>query len=511
MNPLSRTAVTVVPAQGAAPLPRSEAGLVSPYHGDAYRPGPPAGLSAALPRLSAAAADASPTTSTAGWRRAVLGSFAAFAAMGALMSIPSSAPLASEAARQTMTAPPPATSPIPSREATVRSSAHDEAIERMLERGRPARPVDAAVREYARAQLQGVPAHVLETIEKSGVRIVILSEGESLVDAGAIRPIDLSQDYGDGSALRTLTDRVRASVDAVHQPRIDALEQALAALPDADVAAREAGAESLAVARSDRNEALYKAIYDASGGRLDQHDGMSAEAEALGIDAAGRLTPADLARLHGARTPQEIDGYVRLLRAVNGDERIIEAQQRYAAEPGAASPAQGTLDAQPLRLWREGIVVPAYQHLHPSSGASIVVRSTDAISMQRWSTGQVEGQYFYDGSANALVVHARNLGAQAEPNRVLLHELGHAYEDAISEQAPQVFSSWRVQRDADYARLRDTQGRFPSSYATRSASELSAETFADRFDARHPKSAADAAWGHTHDALVGLSRPPAPR
>ena len=426
------------------------------------------------------------------------------------MGTPAAAPLAAETARVAVVPTSVPSTLTSSLTASTESRARTAFIDGLLARGRPATPVDPAARSYAQAQLQGVPLNVLQVLEKSNVRIVVLHRGESLIDVGAVRPIDVKSDYGDGASLRAQVDGVRKAVDATYLDQIKTLQQKLTSLSNADPQTRENVQSDLDIARSDRNEALYKGVYEATGGRVDQQDGMSAGADALGLDAAGPLSPVDVARIHGARTPQDIEGYVRLLRTLNGDERLEAAQRHYAAEPGAASTQPGDVATRPMRLWREGIVVPSYEYWSAGGAPGLVVHSTDAESMRQWSAGNVEGQYFYEGSGNTLVVHERNLGHHAEPNRVLLHELGHAYEDAVSEQAPNSFSQWQTRRDADFARMRDNQGRFPSDYATRSASELSAETFADRFDGHHPAGDADAAWGRTYDALLGAAPQLAP-
>lgn len=480
--------------------------MVSPFQPDAFCQSAPlqAPRGPVLPTLPATAEAPSSEPATTGWKRAVLGSFAAFAAVGALMGTPTSAPLAAETARQAVV--PVSVSPamVGQVGTALEAPSRDAAIDGMLDRGRPG--VSESVRAQARAQLRGVPLNVLNVLEKSDVRVVVLHEGESLADVGAVRTLDLDREYGDGSALRTTVEHTRDRVDATWVPKIKTLQQALMTASPADVAARDEIVSDLEIARSDRNESLYKAVYDASGGRLDQQDGMAATAEALGLDAAGPLSLLDVARIHGARTPQEVDRFVRLLRAVNGDARLEMAQRKYAAESETPVHPAGDIATRPMRLWREGIVVPSYEHVRGPQGRSAVVSGTDAISLRQWNAGDIEGQYFYEGKINTLVVHERNMSAKGERNHVLLHELGHAYEDAISEQAPVHFGEWRARRDADFDRLQRTEGRFPSEYASRSASELSAETFVKRFDDPHRSRTADGRWEKTYDELLNAGK-----
>lgn len=441
-------------------------------------------------------------------RRWALAGIAAALALGVAASLfpaPVSAPVEAPPSVST-TAAPTQTAP---REQPPVLDARDAAVNRLLERGRP-QGVGAEVASRVRQELRNVPQGVLDLLDARGVRLVPLREGESLIEAGVVRPLDLEKAYGQPDALRRGVDQAREQADAAFGDRIRALQMRVDA---GDTTARM----DLDIARSDRAEAFYRAVYDGSDGLVDQQSATLSEAVDVGLGAeADRLlalsAPSleDVARLHGARTPDEIDAYARRVIDLNGAERIRAAQERYAQDPdpGDARVGQELPEGQrPLRFWREQVAVPAYYHVR--DGARTVALDThDATSMTTWARGEIEGQYFYRGEVNALVIPERSLDRRVDGVSVLVHELGHAFEDAMSETDQGAFRAYRQERDGAFTRLMEQHPeRIPTRYGRTGAHEMSAEAFALRFGGGETKAPTDPAWEATFNRLLEQTSP----
>ncbi|MBM3464675.1 MAG: hypothetical protein FJX76_21470 [Armatimonadetes bacterium] len=425
--------------------------LQSPYAPRQSLPTATAPQPADSVRLSGATPAEEPARETSlGWRAM---------ALGALTAVSVLAPGASTALAQT--------APQIVATTTTTTATRDALIEEML-RLRPAgRQPSQSSLEQARATLRTVPADVLRTLAANGTHVVILQPGQSLLEAGVVHPVDLGR-YADAAALGERARVARVRVEAHYGPRIADLEARVDAAGMADSEDFQYAQVDLADARAERDALARRAMHEATDGLVDP-----ALAEAGGgmfghMADVMPVTLRELAKEAGAQTPEQQREFIDIVQRLNGG-RIARAESLY----GRAQ--SGPRQDRRLMAREAGLLVPAYVY---QDGQRLSVH--DAGAVDAWIEQAARAQYFYPGAVNTVVVRADALGPQEDGHDVLLHELGHAYEDAVATLAPHRFAAYRAERDAAFMRLRDNPDHpYHLDHAGSSPSEMAAETFSD--------------------------------
>lgn len=397
--------------------------------------------------------------------------------------------------------------------------ARNEVVDRMLERGMGGRPVPEASSEALQDALSVVPLDVLRTVDRNNTRVVVMRDGETPLDVGVVQPLDVGRAFAETDGLKAVADRAFTAADEKYGSQIADLEARVAAARDkasewgqpngaldptqigGDPVARDPEVMKLDAElvrlRSARNREAFEAILKQSDGRL---AGFSVPGAGSGPTSPMMLSMMNngpqsiesIAALHGAHTPEEVREFAEQFKALNG-ERLTAVQEAFMQGLPANAPPELKEQWSNLpveqRLFFPGqsdIAVPQiYWHRRDPENAAekpTVMDGHDYRSILDWQRGSTRGQYWYQGDRNTIVLRESGLGKNADGHSIPIHELGHAYEDAMSQLDPQGFSAWDKERDAAFERLsRSGTGAFPTLYATTNADEMAAESFASRF------------------------------
>lgn len=375
----------------------------------------------------------------------------------------------------------------------------DALVDRMLGRGRAGECVTDAMRRGVRDEMRVLPVDVLKVLDKNGTAVAVLCDTESIADVDVVKDVDLATRYSDAKALRAAAEKAMKAVEGRFAPRIQALEEELSGLGSAELEAEEMGGrrtEALMQLEERRDAAMAQAIDDATGGAVELYTprGQAEDDQVVDLDSMLALinptTVNELARLHGAKTPDEVARFTGLVRELNG-ARLTEAQARYAEE--SQEPLARDVDDRRFYAAEDRILIPAYHH---EQGR--VLSSHDVHSKDAWDHGGVLGQYWYQPGRNTVVVREEALGQY-----VLLHELGHAYEDAVQDLDGAAYRRFKSQRDAAYERLSEAPYDAFSEYALRSPPEMVAESFAVTFaDDPAALREGDPDWARAFDGFI---------
>jgi len=364
-------------------------------------------------------------------------------------------------------------------------------IDRMLARGHQGRCLTPKARQGVRDELKVLPRDVLGALDRNGTAVAVLCEGETPMDAGVIKDVDLDAAYRDAARLKAAADGAVQRVEKRFEKRIDALEREQEAPEGVGSAEGETGMHRIQELEARREQAIAEALDEATGGAVELFTPRSLDDPAEEAMAAIRpMSLNDLARAHGATTPQEVSRFTGLVRALNGG-RLAEAQRRYAEESQEKLRADG--DDRRFYPVEDRILIPAYHH-----EGGRVLSSHDVHSLDGWDGGDVLGQYWYQPGRNTVVVREDQLG-----NFVLVHELGHAYEDAAQDLDPAGYQRFRAQRDAAFERLTESPENAFSDYALANPAEFVAESFATKFaDDPAVLRESDPAWARVFDGFI---------
>ena len=310
-------------------------------------------------------------------------------------------------------------------------------------------------RRAAEAQVAALPDRVLELLDRNHVRVVRLEKGQTPLTAGLTRDVEPGRDLADPAALGRRARAETRKVDQHFQARLERLARSEESGESGFLAD---AAETTWLARAEREDleedrmaTARRSVQEATGGRVDLEPLYASE-----------LSPEllrDLAGRHGARTPEEVREFGDLVKALN-----------------AGGPSEGE-GAGPLPAPSEALLIPAYQFVHEGGGLRRI-STHDWMSHLAWREGAVQGQYFYHGDLNAVVLAPEAFEPEGLRQRVVLHELGHAFEDALREREPAQYGPLRVARDRAWEGLADQHEHpFWGQHASTSPSEFLAETF----------------------------------
>jgi hypothetical protein len=398
-------------------------------------------------------------------------------------------------------------------------------VDEMVGRSSINRSLSPKTMQKLRDDLSVLPVDVLRAINANQTRIVVLREGQSLIDAGVIAPIDMRPEYGDVRALRNVVDESLREVEGKYDAKIAQLDRDIAR---ASAAYKKSGSDKDYLAMSElqsrrlatelaKNEAFYINVYEKTGGRVEKHMVLSGDPSDTFFGRPLSLIEVSLdeiADLHGARTPEEKKEFISLIRALNGG-RLTAAQDRFKAEyekfyPDV--PPYETLSetARPFLARDERIVVPSYYYYRSDAGSAkpaALFSTHDFLANNYWKSGLVSGQYFYQGDINTIVVPEKGIGTRKDGRSSVVHEAGHAYQDALMQLDPASGDNACRSVNAAFERMGAEDGKgFPSGYASTNPSELFAESFAVRFGEKpdalrklNPK------WAQSFESITGAS------
>lgn len=358
----------------------------------------------------------------------------------------------------------------------------------------------------ARASLTAVPESALRLLARNGTHIVIVNPGGTPTDAGLVKPFDLGSLDDPSLPIRAQealhrVDRAYAIPLATLEARVDRLQQES---PDDDAQTeplREARTAHERLHRT-RDVAARRAVHDATNGRLEP--AMTAEAVEMGRLA--RVSPVslrDLAEGHGASTATERAEYASLVARLNGD-RLEGARRAYGVDESRLP-----IEERSMMAYDAQLLVPAFQYARETpDGEATRMHVHDVESVAAWREGAVRGQYFGRDAINTVLVRADALGPQEGDHDVLLHELGHAYEDARQTMNPLAFASYAEAREAAFVRAQTHPSHpYRGTHAGSAADELGAQTFADAVAHRDASlRKADPTWMKAFDAYRGDAR-----
>ncbi|NDD29999.1 MAG: hypothetical protein EB084_17220 [Proteobacteria bacterium] len=357
--------------------------------------------------------------------------------------------------------------------------------------------------EKARNSLSRVPDEVLTALTRHATRIRIIQPGQTPRDAGVVTPVSL--DAYSSPSLVPAARAALARINQIYSSRISTLQgqvvslerQAGSAPPSADlILARQ----KLASLQQQRDVVARREVQEATGHLLEP--AMTAEAVQMGRLA--RVAPVslrDLADGCGATTRREREEIATLITRLNGP-RIEQAQRAYGVDESSLPPDQRSMMAYDAEL-----LVPTYTFVRvDGQGSTERIANAETESLQAWKSGAVRGEY----RAHTVMVRADALGPQEGGRDVLLHELGHAFEDSHRADDPAHYDDYALSRDLAFRRAQESPGHpYHGRHAAEAPGEVAAETFADVLthrDARLRK--ADPAWLRAFDAWSGLGTAP---
>jgi len=400
-------------------------------------------------------------------------------------------------------------------------------IDGMIDSGRNGREVPESLRKLVHDRLDAMPLDVVRAVFGNGTKIAIMREGETPVDVGVIRALDVSHAYEKPAELRGIADQAFASADATHGKRIADLERRIEETREAaqqrykahpEEAPRPVGLGGmfgmmgaggdlsaldpeviklmgdLNTARTDRQMEAWDQITRGTNGRLEPF-GASMGIFNPQIAVAMNMMPTSLeglAKMHGAETPAEVKAFIDLTVAVNGD-RIAKAQDDFKASMAKFQAMNPALAAQqkdlafeqrPFVGGQSDVVIPSYYLSRTASDAAPqVVSGHDYGSLRDWKADATAGQFWFKDDIETVVLHEKYLERESVGSSTTVHEFGHAYEDALRDQAPQFYrgfgARWRAAYRTNFEKI--GENRFPTGYASTNPGEFFAEEFAVHF------------------------------
>mgnify|MGYP006277555727 CR=1 FL=1 len=371
--------------------------------------------------------------------------------------------------------------------------------------------------------LSGVDTEVLTYARDHGTRWVIVREGQSLADAGVLRPLDRASVLAQAAQSAAPARAVQQEAQARFNDKLADITRSLdemGALPQ-DMGGPGPGPALSGAddATAERINRLYEDLRSTQSARrhfassqLEQrtHDRVKlynpAEGEAGASTAFHSLesintphTLEQMARMHGAKTPEEVASFVDAVNTLNADtlptlqmQSLQRIQSQLANTTDAARRQQliGLLsqgpDGLPLDHENTLILVPNVYDYRPAgqaAGPAMVVDYHDYASLQQWNdaSGQIKhvdpkvytvsAEHFDHAGMNTIVIRDTALYPGCA-----VHELGHSVESIIERTG----APFAQQLEDGKTRAYENPGPrgYVTDYAATSANENLAEGFA---------------------------------
>lgn len=401
-------------------------------------------------------------------------------------------------------------------------------------------PSETAVKRLANV-LSPVDINVMNVIQKAGTKIVVVKEGQSLLDTGIIKQVDTGNINKNAEEDSKTASEIIDKYEKIIQEKINekrnekkkdnnnqkgevgdfgdifggmlkkedpSIEESMIKLENYGKMADEI------YAKTGKRAMVYKPF----GVDLTKSE-KRAQEELETKKSGGDLISSkgseilkslnDIAKERGARTPEEIKEFIDILKKFNG-ERINKAQQEYFKDnPNARKPQN--LDDIPMDIFKNPIIVPdlCYYRNRSKEGKSppqngVKVSMHDFIALHTWhdDNGKVKprgestyaGQFFPAGDNKDPYILIREdsifnldptVGIFSFGTSTPIHESGHAYEDAMKKQNPEAYRKFCEKREKKYWEFKMTEAggnKFVSGYAKTNPLEFFAESFSMYFE-----------------------------
>jgi hypothetical protein len=324
--------------------------------------------------------------------------------------------------------------------------------------------------EKLKTDLSPLPLHILQTMKKFGIKIFITKgNGEtaqrSRLNSGVFKEV-LPQKF---STLTFVTKdpnfrRKLQEIDALYQPELEKkVENVLKLKPDPS-------ATNLPYINAQEN---LQQLYEKMNHELDdlsteflQEKILIRRADFLSFALGNKAFGETIAMYHGASNQKEIKEYLKSVSDLNPDiaknDRSRDMSKEYLFFPDFCYAAQ------------------------PGTDKRLVISGSDYHAVKEWesqgSESVIEGMYI--PSYKTVFLREEQLGTSFGGNNVTLHEIGHAYEDAVKNLDPEYY------RRFDEMRLKakhsaDWNEQVITLYAGENANEFLAESFAACFSERN--------------------------
>lgn len=370
--------------------------------------------------------------------------------------------------------------------------------------------------------LASVDVDLLVLAQNEGLRFQVVQPGDSLLELGLIRVQTTQALQQDLPRWRDFSDRTAAEVDQKFGAELQRLASQLKPhRVGFSLGAPDPIAEAYTRLQKERRDSMIdRIIAEEVPVKLYSvpiPDGVDFNmANVLANQSLQPTTLAEMARVHGATSPEEVQEFQALVAGINGErwqqalaqgrQSMLEAKIRQAKGSGQSLSAEqqsefsSRLEANPERVVvdhaRFGLLVPDiwYQHFQ---GQSFKVDGHDRGSLENW-TGQtnekgirvatglvndepfgVRGQFFYPDGVNKVAVRSEAVAGQTP-----VHELGHALESLLKKRDPAFFKDWHLRVEKAYqASIQrsftpGSEGGEPiSTYAQTNVGEYVAEGF----------------------------------
>jgi hypothetical protein len=422
----------------------------------------------------------------------------------------------------------------------VEGQARRQAIDGMVAHDTGLRP--ASERELAglRGDLSKVDTAVLQYAQKRGAKISVVHPGDDLGDAKVLReqhPSDIDRQM---PQMRALADRVHGDASRFDGPLAELAAQREKLVKekgldgpfngfaspfgphDKDVDALDARIGKL---NQERLQAVGKDLENNELPVGDFHypsppasGGMIGNAFAM-MNNMPHSTEM-MARIHGARTAEEVGQFNRWVEQINGDalakarkESLHGLEAMIAQHPEDADAKKLLANARahpetiPVDQARYGILVPDYYwYRHgdmamesgpakPPTERPLHLDEHDYGTLQGWNDGQTGkidkpydqttsrgttllGQAFLKGNVNRLIV-----GSNATSDGTPIHELGHIVDGLVEKDDPKFYAAWKQNLEKAYEAAGEGGPQHQiSGYSRTNRREYLAEGFMTYYD-----------------------------
>ncbi len=366
--------------------------------------------------------------------------------------------------------------------------------------------------------LRPVDAAVLEKTAAYGVKIEVARSGKPITDLGIIRTIDVKEEYANMAPLAQQSEKAIEEHGEKIDMEIKKLIEEHGKRKDDDRGfgfnfgsdtrtPLERDAEGV---RLKYQKDLGKALYEGSDQKIKLFDGTPQKDHGdmkgfmiMPRDYKPVSSPRDMAEAHGAKTPGEIREFAKRVNELNGP-RLEKAQRDTIekirkTEPERARELEKKLqedpDGIPLDTLEHPVAVPNlfYQRFKgegddkPGRRVDLhdfksIIEWTDKegklqniADLPPGTRGYIQGQYFFDPAVKTILLRDDLLNDE----RLIIHETGHAYENALKESNPGFYAGFKKERDDTFrAFCSDNDSTsFVSSYARTNEDEFFAESF----------------------------------
>ncbi|MBS2040542.1 hypothetical protein JST97_36485 [bacterium] len=327
-------------------------------------------------------------------------------------------------------------------------------------------PAQAGLEESLRV----VDGRLLQLARQQGVTFQVVEPGDDLLQLGVVRsqPHELiGQQLG---AIKTFSDELATQLSLRYDAPLRELEPHLKGKPGGWSMGGDPLTSEVSRLREQRERFAIEKIVES---------GLPVKLFSLPIPAgaddfvAGALRQRSqrpisleqMARHHGASTPQQVDEFAGWVRDINGE--------RFKQAVSSADWKTTPVDHQSLSL-----LVPDlwYQQF---GNQQVLLDGHDRASLNQWagpdgrvlaSTSGVRGQFFFP--VNKVV-----LRAGAAQGATPVHELGHVLERILEQRDPAFYGPWHDQLEQAWQNSRlNTQP--VSGYSQTNPGEFVAEGFA---------------------------------